>query len=87
MAKCFVKLEVVLFGRRVGNGREVAKIKLAGIYDDPGDGVAMPANEFGGGMGDDVHTMINGAAEVGCGEGAVYDHGDAMAVCQFGQGF
>ena len=47
--------------------------EFAGFNDDAAHGGAVAADEFGGGVDNDVGAVFDGAAEVGRGKGVVND--------------
>lgn len=53
-------------------GRVLAPVELAAVDNDTGDGSAVAADPLGGGVDDDIGTMLNGSDEVATGtEGVV----------------
>ena len=48
MAERLVEFEVVIRGRWIRDRRIAAVIEIAGFQKSPGDGIAVPADEFGG---------------------------------------
>lgn len=61
-------------------------VKLTGIYDDAAQGGAVTAQEFGGGMDDDVCAMLDGADKIGSTEGVVYHQRKTVLVSQLCKG-
>ena len=67
--------DAVIAGVGLGHGRELARrgrpVEAAAVDDDAADGDAVAAQELGGGMHDDVGAVLDGAAQIGRGEGGV----------------
>ncbi len=57
-------------------------VEFATVHNHPADAQAMTANPFGGGMHDNVHTMIEGAPQVRSGEGVIHDDGKTVCMRQ-----
>ena len=62
-------------------------IELAAVDDHAADGVAVSAHEFGERVHHDVGAVIDGAAQIGRGEGVVDHQGDVVFVGDLGDGF
>ena len=74
----------VIRGVEVGEARVVLPGEVAAVDDHAADGGAVPADELGGGVDDDVGAALEGAEEVGGGEGVVDHDGDAEFLADFG---
>ena len=59
MAERVEEAEVVIGGRRRGDGREAAEIEIARIEDHAGDGVAVAADEFRRRIDDDGRAVLD----------------------------
>jgi hypothetical protein len=79
--------KVVVGRRRRGDGGEAAEIEVAGIENDAGDGIAVAADEFRGGVEDDRRAVLHRAAEIRRGEGVVDDERNFVRVGQGGERF
>ena len=75
LAEGFGEADAVVTGRRLGHAGKLAVVpgKAAGLDDDAADRRAVPADELGGGVDDDVGAMLDRPAEIRRGEGVV-DH-------------
>ena len=62
-------------------------IVIAAIHDDAADGCAMSADEFGGGVGDDVRAPFKRAEEIRRGEGIVNEQNEFMFLRDLGNFF
>lgn len=60
--------------------------ELAGVDDGAADGGAVAAQVLGQRVHDDVGAVLEGAAEIGRGNGVVDDQGDAVVVGDLGDG-
>lgn len=54
-------------------GSVLAPVELAGVDDDTTNGSAVAANPFGGGVDDDVSTVVDGSDEVATSTKGVVD--------------
>ena len=72
----------VVGGNRLGHRREVAvaPVKAAGLDDNAAEGGAVAAQELGDRVNDDVRAVLEGANQVGGGDGGVHDQRDAGLV-------
>ena len=79
----------VVGGNRLGHGREVAvtPVETTGLDDDTAEGGAVTAQELGDRVNDDVRAVLDGADQVGGGQGCVHDQGDARLVCDLCEAF
>ena len=87
LAEGLEKPHPVIARRGIDHARifSVRPVEAARIHDDAADARAVPADEFGGRMKDDVRPPLDGAAEVGGGEGVVHHEGNARLVSDFRQ--
>lgn len=87
MAEGIEEAEVVVRRRGRGDGGKAAEIEVARVEDDAGDGVAVAADELGGGVEDDGRAVLHRAAEIGRGEGVVDDERDFVRGGEGGEFF
>lgn len=65
----------------------LAPVELAGVNNDTANGGAVAANPLGGGVDDNVGTVVNGTDKVASSaKGVVDDQGDALLVSDLGNG-
>ncbi len=80
--------DAVVGGVGLGQAREAVgmgrPIELAGVDEHAAHDGAVAAHELGGGVRHDVGTMLDGAQQVGRGEGGVHDEGQAVTVGDLG---
>ena len=74
---------------RLGHGREIAvtPVEATGLDDDTAEGGSVTAQELGDRVDDDVRAVLDGANQVGGGQGCVHDQGDACLVCDLCEAF
>src|SRR5207244_3244970 len=86
IAKRFPVAYAVIPWRRLDHFWEGAIVprKRPAIDDDAADTGAMSANEFGGGMHDNVCPMLKGPAQVGRGKGVINNEWELMLVRNVG---
>jgi hypothetical protein len=72
--------QAVVGGIRGGEVGEAAAgpVEAAAVDDDAADRCAVPADELGGAVGDDVCAPLEWAEKIGCGEGIVDHDGDVV---------
>jgi hypothetical protein len=72
----------------LGHERELVAlpVEAAGVDHDAADAGAVAAHPLGEGVHDDVGAVIDGALQVGGGEGAVHDQRQAVGVGDVGDG-
>ena len=79
----------IVGGNRLGHGREVAvtPVETTGLDDDTAEGGAVTAQELGDRVNNDVRPVLEGADQVGGGDGGVHDQGDTGLVGDLCQAF
>ena len=89
VAEVLEEAEVVVALGGFGHARELAVVpgEAAAVHDHASDGRAVPADELGRRMDDDVGAPVQGPAEVGRGEGVVDDQRHARVMRDLGDAF
>src|SRR5690606_16660475 len=74
-------------GRRFRHDGELAVVprEPAALHHDPGDRHPVTTYELGGGVDDDVGSVLDRPAQVGSGEGVVDHQGDVVRVGHLGE--
>ena len=83
------KADSVVAGVGGGDGGVLARgfpVKFTAVHDDAAQSGAVTADEFGGGMDNNVRAMLNGANQIGCPERVVDDQRQAVSMGDFGNG-
>src|SRR5690606_34505398 len=81
--------QAVVGRRRLGHGGELAVVprEAAALDYHPGDHHPVAADELGGGVDDDVGSVLDGPAQIRGGERVVDHEGDAVGVGHLGEPF